>query len=78
MQLLAINRGETKMSDKLTKKQIEEYRQFCRDRDSGRILTPDGIRFICEANEYDAEKIGKHFLEVLPRIYQPKRYGEYL
>lgn len=56
------------MTDKLTKKQIEEYRQFCRDRDSGRILTPDGIRFICEANEYDAEKIGKHFLEVLPKI----------
>ena len=29
---------------------------------------PDTIRFICEANDMDPEKIGRHFLEVLPRI----------
>ena len=34
----------------------------------GRILTPDGLRTICAAYEYDAEKIGKHFLELLPQI----------
>ena len=30
---------------------------------------PDGPCFIIEANEYDAQKIGQHFLEeMLPRI----------
>lgn len=31
-------------------------------------LTPDGLRFICESYTYDAEKIGKHMLEVLARF----------
>ena len=26
------------------------------------------VDFICEANGYDAEKIGQHFLEILPKI----------
>lgn len=47
----------------ITKKQLEDYEQLCRDRNSGRLLTPDGLRFICEAYHYDAEKIGQHFLE---------------
>ncbi len=54
----------------ITKKQMEEYEKLKRDRDNGRLLTPDGLRFICEANGYDPEKIGKHFLEVLPRVLQ--------
>ena len=54
----------------VTKKQMEEYEKLKRDRDNGRLLTPDGLRFICEANGYDPEKIGKHFLEVLPRVLQ--------
>lgn len=49
----------------MAKKEFAEYRQYLRDRDSGRILTPDGLRLICEAYEYDPEKIGRHFLEVL-------------
>ncbi len=53
---------------KMTKKQIEDYEQLCRDRNSGRLLTPDGLRFICEANNYDPEAIGRHFLETLARI----------
>ncbi len=56
------------MSDKLTKAQIEDYRKLCEARDRGRLLTPDGLRFTCEANDYDPEKIGRHFLEVLPQI----------
>jgi type I restriction-modification system DNA methylase subunit len=32
------------------------------------IALPDTVRFICEANGYDAEKIGQHFLEILPKI----------
>jgi len=54
--------------DKLTQKEIADYRQLCKDRNSGRILTPDGIRFICESHNYNAEAIGKHFLEILTKI----------
>ena len=57
----------------ITKKQMEEYVQLKRDRDNGRLLTPDGLRFICEANGYDPEKIGKHFLEVLPKVLQKEK-----
>ena len=53
---------------KMTKKQIEDYEQLCRDRNNGRLLTPDGLRFICEANNYNPEAIGRHFLETLARI----------
>ena len=57
----------------LTQAQLADYDQLCHDRTYGRILTPDGLRFICEANNYDAEAIGKHFLEVLPRICSDQR-----
>ena len=61
----------------ITKKQLADYKQLKMDRDSGRILTPDGLRFICEANGYNPEKIGKHFLEVLPKICRSEDlYGE--
>ena len=32
------------------------------------VLTPDGLRFICEANNYDPKTIGKHMLDVLARF----------
>ena len=57
----------------ITKKQMEEYEKLKRDRDNGRLLTPDGLRFICEANGYDPEKIGKHFLEMLPKVLQKEK-----
>ena len=56
------------MKKTLTQKQIADYEQLCRDRSNGRLLTPDGLRFICEANNYDPEAIGRHFLEVLGRL----------
>lgn len=52
----------------LTRKQIADYEQLCRDRDNGCILTPDGLRFICEAYNYDAEAIGKHMLETYAKF----------
>ena len=52
----------------ITKKQLEEYEQLRRARDSGRLLTPDGLRTICESYNRDPEAIGKHFLEVLARF----------
>ena len=35
---------------------------------------PDTVRFICEANGMDPEKIGRHFLEVLPKICPKEEY----
>lgn len=52
----------------ITKKELEEYRQLCKDRDKGRILTPDGLKLVCEGLNRDPEAIGKHFLEVLARF----------
>lgn len=53
--------------------EYEEYQKYLRDKNNGRILTPDGLRLICQANDYDAEKIGQHFLEVLPKIIQAEK-----
>lgn len=53
---------------KLTKNQIEDYEKLCDARNHGRILTPDGLRFICAAYHYDTEAIGKHFLEALSKV----------
>ena len=58
------------MKKTLTQQQIADYEQLCRDRNTGRLLTPDGLRFICEANGYDPEAIGRHFLEVLAKMGQ--------
>ena len=57
------------MKKTLNQKQIAEYEQLCYDRDHGRLLTPEGLRLICSAYQYDPEAIGKHFLELLPNLY---------
>lgn len=52
----------------ISKKELEDYQQLCKDRNSGRILTPDGLRLVCEGLNKDPEAIRKHFLEVLARF----------
>lgn len=42
------------------------------ERDAGRVLTPDGLRVICESFNYDPEQIGKHFLTVLQKFIDKK------
>lgn len=49
----------------LTNKQYEAYMKLLRDKEEGRLLTPDGLRLICASNEYDPEKIGLHMLMLL-------------
>ena len=44
----------------ITKKQKEEYDQLRRDRDNGRILTPDGLRIVCAAYDNDPEDRHPH------------------
>lgn len=53
--------------------EYEEFQKYLHNKNNGRILTPDGLRLICQANDYDAEKIGQHFLEVLPKILQTEK-----
>ena len=47
----------------ITNKEYEDFQQYKSDKVQGKILTPDGLRFIIEANEYDAQKdlAGWHF-----------------
>ena len=52
----------------LTNKEYEKYQQFLKDQTNGRVLTPDGLRFICSANENDPEKIGIHMLQTLAKF----------
>lgn len=52
----------------ITKKQLEEYERLRRDRDNGRVLTPDVLKLICAAYENDPEKIGIHMLEMLTKF----------
>lgn len=56
------------MKTTITKQQIADYDKLCHERNNGRLFTSDGIRFICESYNYDPEKIGQHFLELLPKI----------
>jgi hypothetical protein len=53
---------------KITNKQYEEYRRLKDDKEHGRILTPDGLRFICSACNYDPTEIGKVMLENLAKL----------
>lgn len=57
----------------ISKKELEDYQQLCKDRNNGRILTPDGLRLVCEAYKNDPEAIGKHMLEILARMQATKK-----
>ena len=48
--------------------EYEKFQKYLRDKNNGRILTLDGLQFICQANDYDPEKIGKHMLEMLAKL----------
>lgn len=52
----------------MTKEQIEDYEYLCHERTYGRLLTGDSLKMLCQSYDYDPEKIGKHFLELLPKI----------
>ena len=46
----------------ITNKEYKEWQKYKAEKAKGHVLLPDTVRFICEANGYDAEKIGQHFL----------------
>lgn len=56
------------MTERLAKKQIKDYEEVRSACDNGRLLTPNGLCFICEAHNNDPEAIGRHFSEVLAKF----------
>lgn len=63
---------------KITDEQYKEYVHIKSEIDKGRVLMPDTVRFICEAHNFNAEEIGKHFLEVLPKLMEGASLPIYL
>ena len=58
------------MSDikRITKKEYQEFMQYKYDKNNGKVLTVEGLRFICEAYDFHPEKIGKHLISVLAKV----------
>ena len=40
----------------ITNKEYEEWQKYKAEKAKGHVLLPDTVRFICEANGYDAEQ----------------------
>lgn len=55
--------------------EYEEFQKYLHNKNNGRILTLDGLRLICQANDYDAEKIGNTFLKCCRRSFNRKSEG---
>lgn len=52
----------------ITDKEYQEWQKYKKDKLHGRLITSDFIRMICEANEYNPEKIGTEILNMLVKI----------
>lgn len=58
---------------KITNKEYEEFQKYKTDVVKGRVLTPDGIRLIVKANDYDSEGIGKDILRAYAKMRNRQR-----
>lgn len=70
---LSFQHREVTAMKQITNKEYEEWQKYKAEKAKGHVLLPDTVRFICEANGYDAEKSGQHFLEILPKICLPEQ-----
>ena len=52
----------------ITNTEYEEFQKYKEDKLYGRLLTSDGLRLICAAENYDSETNGKRMLEALAKI----------
>lgn len=52
----------------ISKKQLQEYEHYKELERKGQLLTPEGLRMICNANDNNPTEIGKHILECLVRV----------
>lgn len=59
---------------KITDKEYKDFQEYKTAVIQGRIITPDGLRTICESFNNDPESIGKHFLTILHQFNQEKPY----
>lgn len=58
---------------KITDKEYIDYLAYKYAKVHGRIITPDALRLICEANNNDPTAIGKYILESLNRFSKNQR-----
>lgn len=56
----------------ITNKEYEVFQKYKKDKLCGRVLTQEGLRLICVAENYSSEAIGKRMLEVLTKIENRK------
>lgn len=59
----------------LTNKEYADYQMYLRDKNKGRILTPDGLRLLCEGEQHNPEEIGKRMLETYMKLKSEGVYG---
>ena len=52
----------------ITNKEYEEFQKYKEDKLYGRVLTSDGLRLICAAENYEPEDIGKRMFQALAKI----------
>lgn len=52
----------------ITDKEYKNYEKYKAEKNSGRLLTMDLLRIICEANENMSEAIGKDILNIVKTI----------
>ena len=52
----------------ITNKEYEEFQKYKEDKLYGRVLTSDGLRLICAAENYEPEDIDKRMLQALAKI----------
>lgn len=53
---------------KITDREYKKYEKYKEEENSGRLLTMDLLRIICEANENKPEAIGKDILNIVKTI----------
>lgn len=61
----------------ITNKEYEKYMEYKTLRSSGQILMPAGLRFMCETEGWDAERIGKNLIDALRKIEARKVRSSY-
>ena len=52
----------------ISNKEFERYQQYLTDKTFGRILTPEGLRFLCASLDNNPEEIGKHMLLMVEKF----------
>lgn len=62
---------------RITYKKYKEWQKYKAEKAKDYMLLPDNRPLHLQANDYDAEKIGQHFFEILLKIIECKE-GLYL